>query len=122
MVKSVIILCEDGPFGKNSVEESIRMAAGLLAVGDIEDVKVILLRDSVYFLYKNLKPEVLHMDDFANIKRLVELSDLEIYVHDKALELAGIKPSDLILHDNLKIVGFKEVSQLVLEADISFKY
>jgi len=122
MVKSVIILCEDGPFGKNSVEESIRMAAGLLAVGDIEDVKVILLRDSVYFLYKNLKPEVLHMDDFANIKRLAELSDLEIYVHDKALELAGIKPSDLILHDNLKIVGFKEVSQLVLEADISFKY
>jgi len=122
MVKSVIILCEDGPFGKNSVEESIRMAAGLLAVGDIEDVKVILLRDSVYFLYKNLKPEVLHMEDFANIKRLAELSDLEIYVHDKALELAGIKPSDLILHDNLKIVGFKEVSQLVLEADISFKY
>jgi len=122
MVKSVIILCEDGPFGKNSVEESIRMAAGLLAVGDIEDVKVILLRDSVYFLYKNLKPEVLHMDDFANIKRLVELSDLQIYVHDKALELAGIKPLDLILHDNLKIVGFKEVSQLVLEADISFKY
>ena len=122
MVKSVVILCEDGPFGKNSVEESIRMAAGLLAVGDIEDVKVILLRDSVYFLYKNLKPEVLHIDDFANIKRLAELSDLEIYVHDKALELAGIKPSDLILHDNLKIVGFKEVSQLVLEADISFKY
>jgi sulfur relay (sulfurtransferase) DsrF/TusC family protein len=122
MVKSVVILCEDGPFGKNSVEESIRMAAGLLAVGDIEDCKVILLRDAVYFLNKNLKPKALHMDDFSNIKRLIELSDLEIYVHDEALEFAGIEPSELILNDNVKIITIKEISKIILESDISFKY
>jgi len=122
MVKSVIILCEDGPFGKNSVEESIRMAAGLLAVGDIEDSKVILLSDAVYFLDKNLKPEVLRMDDFANIKRLIELSDLQIYVHDNALDFAGIKASDLILPDNVKIIDIKQISKLVLEAEMCFKY
>ena len=122
MVKSVIILCEDGPFGKNSVEESIRMAAGLLAVGDIEDSKVILLSDAVYFLDKNLKPEVLRMDDFANIKRLIELSDLQIYVHDNALDFAGIKASDLILTDNVKIIDIKQISKLVLEAEMCFKY
>jgi sulfur relay (sulfurtransferase) DsrF/TusC family protein len=122
MVKSVVILCEDGPFGKNSVEESIRMAAGLLAVGDIEDCKVILLRDAVYFLNKIIKPEALHMDDFSNIIRLIELSDLEIYAHNEALEFAGIEPSDLILNDNVKIITIKEISKIILESDMSFKY
>jgi len=122
IVDSVVIFCENGPFGKNSVEESIRMAAGLLAVGDIEDCKVILLRDAIYFMNKNLKPEALKMDDFANIKRLIELSELKIYVHDEALEIAGMKPSDLILNDNVNIVDTNKISRLILEANMSFKY
>lgn len=115
-------MCEDGPFGKNSVVESIRMAAGLLAVGDIEDCKVLLLKDAVYFLNKNLKPEVLKMDKFENIIKLIELSELKIYIHDEALKLAGLKINDLILQDFLHIINTKEISQLVLEVDISFKY
>jgi len=122
MVNSVVILCEDSPFGKNSVVESIRMAAGILAVGDIERCKVILLRDAVYFINKNLNPDVLNMDNFTNIIRLIELSDLEIYLHDEALKAAGIEPSEFILEENLKIVGTQEISQLILDADICFKY
>lgn len=122
MVNSVVIICEDGPFGKDSIIESIRMAAGLLAVGDIEECKVILLRDAIYFLNKNLKPEVLKMDDFENIKRLMELSELEIFVHDNALENAGMKSSDLILRDNVNIVDIRKISQLISEANVSFKY
>ena len=122
MVNSVVIICEDGPFGKNSVVESIRMAAGLLAVGDIEECKVILLRDAIYFLNQNLNPEALNMNDFANIIRLIELSDLEIYVHDDALKVAGIESIDLILSDNVNVVDTKRISQLILEADMSFKY
>ena len=49
MVNSIVILCKDSPFGKNSVVESIRMAAGLLAVGDIDKCKVIFIGDAVYF-------------------------------------------------------------------------
>ncbi|MDX1798394.1 MAG: hypothetical protein R3255_07075, partial [Candidatus Lokiarchaeia archaeon] len=64
MVNSILIICEDGPFGKNSVVESIRMAAGLLAVGDVEICKVILLREAVSFLSKNLAPEALNMNNF----------------------------------------------------------
>ncbi|MFX1387814.1 MAG: DsrE family protein, partial [Promethearchaeota archaeon] len=119
MVNSVVIICEDGPFGKDSVVESIRMAAGLLAVGDIEECKVILLRDAIHFLNKNLKPEILKMDDFENIKRLMELSELEILVHDEALEIAGMKSSDLILKDNVKIVDTRKISQLISEANVS---
>jgi sulfur relay (sulfurtransferase) DsrF/TusC family protein len=122
MVNSVVIICEDGPFGKNSVVESIRMAAGILAVGDIEDCKVILLRDAANFLNKNISPKALNVDDFANIIRLIELSDLKIYVHDEALEVAGINSKDLILSDNVRIVGTMELSRLILNAEMSFKY
>ncbi len=122
LVNSIVIICEDGPFGKNSVVESIRMAAGLLAVGDVEICKVILLRDAVYFLNKNLEPEAIKMDNFNNIFRLIELSELQLYVHDEALENVGIDFSDLILQDNIKVVDIKEIAQLISNADMSFKY
>ncbi len=122
MVKSIIIICEESPIGKNSVVESIRMAAGILAVGDVENCKVILLRDSIYFLNKHLNPKAVNMDEFTDIFRLIELSNLEIYVHDEALSIAGLNPTDLILLDNVKIVDNKKISQLILEADMSFKY
>lgn len=122
MVKSVVIICEDSPFGKNSVVESIRMAAGILAVGDIEECKVVLLKDAVYFMNKNLNPNVLNMDDFSNIIRLIELSDLEIYLHDEALKSTGIEIADLFLEDNTKIVNIHQISQLILDADMTFKY
>jgi sulfur relay (sulfurtransferase) DsrF/TusC family protein len=98
------------------------MAAGLLAVGDIDDCKVLLLKDAVYFLNKNLSPEVLKVDTFENVIRLIELSDLQIYVHDEALENAGMDHNDLILQSQIKFVNFKEISQLILKADMSFKY
>ncbi|MFX1243295.1 MAG: DsrE family protein [Promethearchaeota archaeon] len=121
-MNSIVIICEDGPFGKNSVIESIRMAAGLLAVGDVEVCKVILLRDAVYFLNKNVAPEALNMDNFDNILRLIELSELEIYVHDEAIRNLGLEFNDLILEDNIKVVDIKEIAHLILNADMSFKY
>ncbi len=122
MVTSVVIICEDSPFGKNSVVESIRMAAGILAVGDIDQCKVILLKDAVYFMNKNLNSGALNVDNFTNIIRLIELSDIEIYIHDDALKAAGIEITDLILEENTKIIGTQEISQLIFEADMSFKY
>lgn len=121
MVESVVIMCEESPFGKNSVIESIRMAAGILAVGDVEDVKVIILKDAVYFFDKNLNPEALNVDKFTNVMRLIELSELEILIHDEALKIAGLEVNDLSL-ENLKIVNIQEISQLILDADMSFKY
>ncbi len=122
MVNSIVIICEDSPFGKNSAVESIRMATGLLAVGDLDDVKVVFMRDAIYFLSKNLNPQALNSDPVDNIMRLIELSDLEIYVHDDALETAGMEKSDLIQHGNLKVVDFEKISKLILEAEMSFKY
>jgi len=122
MAESIVIICEDSPIGKNSVIESIRMAAGILAVGDIENCKVILIGDAVYFLNRNLNPEVLNIDSFSDIMRLIDFSEIEIYALDEALNVAGMDRSDLIQYDNLKIVNVYEISKLILEADMCFRY
>lgn len=122
MVNSVVIICEESPFGKDSVVESFRMATGLLAVGDIEDVKIILMKDAVYFLNKRLDPVAINANEFTNIMRLIEFSEIEIFLHDKALKAAGLGPDDLITKENVNIVNLKRISQLILGADMTFKY
>ena len=98
------------------------MATGLLAVGDLGDCKVVLLKDAVYFLSKNMNPEALGVDQFTSIMRLIDLSGLEIYIHDEALNIAGLTASDLLQIENISIVNFEEISHLILNADMSFKY
>jgi len=122
MLKSVVILCEDSPIGKNSAIEAIRMGAGIMAVGDLEECKIIFMGDSVYFLSKNFDPEKVNMEIPSNIFRLMELSDLDVYVLDSALEIAGIEQSDLVEFDNVKVASIKEISKFILEADVTYRY
>jgi len=98
------------------------MGAGIMAVGDLEECKIIFMGDSVYFLSKNYDPEKVNMDIPSNIFRMMELSDLDVYVLDSALEIAGIKQSDLIDFDNLKVTSYKEVSKFILDADVTYRY
>jgi len=122
MVKSVVIICDQSPFGKNSVLESIRLGAGITAVGDIDNCKIIFLGDAVYFLNKNLKPEALNMESFLNFYRMIELADIEIYALDTALEVAAIEHSELLEFDNVNVVSLKEIAQFILEAEATFRY
>ena len=122
MVKSVVILCEDSPIGKNSAVEAIRLGAGIMAVGDLDRCKIVFMGDSVYFLSKNFDPTKVNRNAPTNIFRLMELSDLEIYVLDSALEIAGVNPSDLIEYDNVKVASMQEISKIILEADIMYRY
>jgi len=122
MVNSVVIICEESPFGKDSIVEAFRMATGLLAVGDIDYVKIILMKDAIYFLNKGLDPEAINADSFTNIMRLIDFSEIEIYLHRDALRAAGLEPNDLIVKKNVKIVDLKQISQLILGADMTFKY
>jgi len=122
MVKSVVILCEDSPIGKNSAVEAIRMGAGIMAVGDLDECKIIFMGDSVYFLSKSFDPEKVNRDAPSNIFRLMELSDLEVYALDSALKIAGINQSDLIEFDNLKVASIQEISKFIIEADVMYRY
>jgi len=98
------------------------MGAGIMAVGDLDECKIIFMGDSVYFLSKNFDPEKVNRDAPSNIFRLMELSDLEVYALDSALEIAGINHSDLIEFDNVKVANMQEISKFILEADIMYRY
>jgi hypothetical protein len=54
--------------------------------------------------------------------RLINLSDLEVFIHDEALNNAGLTATDLLPIETLKIVSFEEISQIISNADMSFKY
>ena len=122
MVKSVVIICEDSPIGKNSAVEAIRMGAGIMAVGDLDECKIVFMADSVYFLSKNFDPERVNREPPSNIFRLMELSDLDVYVLDSALKVAGIKDSDLIEYDNISVVSMQEISEIIINADVTYRY
>jgi len=122
MVKSVVILCEDSPIGKNSAVEATRMGAGIMAVGDLDECKIVFMGDSVYFLSKYFDPERVNREAPSNIFRLMELSDLDVYALDSALEIAGIKDSDLRDYDNVKVASMQEISKFILEADVTYRY
>lgn len=122
MVKSVVIICEDSPIGKNSNVEAVRMGAGITVMGDIQDCKIVFMGDSVYFLSKNVKPEAINMDDNSNIYRMMELSDITIFALDTALEIAGLDPSDIVDYENVKITSLRDIAQMILEADVIYRY
>ncbi|MFX0057356.1 MAG: DsrE family protein [Candidatus Hodarchaeota archaeon] len=122
MVKSVVIICEDSPIGKNSNVEAIRMGAGITVMGDIEDCKIVFMGDAVYFLNKHLKPEAVNMDDNSNIYRMMELSDITIFALDSALETAGLTLSDIVDFENVKVVDAKDVARMLLEADATYRF
>jgi sulfur relay (sulfurtransferase) DsrF/TusC family protein len=122
MVKSVVIICEDSPIGKNSAVEAIRMGAGIMAVGDLDECKIIFMGDAVYFLSKHFDPEKVNREAPSNIFRMMELSDLEVYALDSALETAGIKDSDLIEYDNVRVASMQEISKIIFEADLMYRY
>ena len=122
MIKSVVIICEDSPMGKNSATESIRLGAGLTVLGDIQECKIIFMGDSVYFLSKNFNPEVLNMESMDSIYRMLELSDIKIFTLDSALNHAGISPDDLIDFEMVNIATIKEISNYISQADAIFRY
>lgn len=78
--------------------------------------------DAVYFLSKKLNPEVIHMESVENIHRMIEMSDIEIFALDTALENAGIKRDELINFENVKIANIEEISDFIIQADTIFRY
>ncbi|MFX0012890.1 MAG: DsrE family protein [Candidatus Hermodarchaeota archaeon] len=122
MVKSVVIICEDSPIGKNSAIEAIRMGSGITAVGDLDECKIIFMGDSIYFLSKHFEPERLNIEIPSNIFKLMELSDIEVYALDSALASAGIKEKDLVEFNNVRVANIQEISKFILEADVTYRY
>jgi sulfur relay (sulfurtransferase) DsrF/TusC family protein len=122
MVESVLIISDQSPIGKNSAAEAIRIASGFVALGEYIDCKIVFMGDAVYILNKNANPEAVGLDNLDEVLEMADLSDLELYVIDSALSEAGLTKDDLIEYENLKIINIEELTNLIEEAQTSFRF
>lgn len=122
MVNSTLIICDRSPIGKNSANEAIRIATGFAALGEIIDTKVVFMGDAVYLLNKNTDPTAVGMDSLSETFEMADLSDLELFAEETSLTDAGMTRDDLIEFENLKVINFKELSDLMEEADTIFRF
>ncbi len=122
MIKSVVIIVDQSPVGKNSAREALRLAAGFLGLGEEIDCKVVLMGDAVYFVNKNADPTVVGVDSFEEPLEMGDLSDLEIYILDTGLEDAGLTEADFVEYENLKVIDIVNLAKLIANADTSFRF
>jgi len=122
MVESVVIICDKSPIGVNSAAETIRLGSGFVALGEDIDCKVIFMGDSVYLLNKNADPTAMGMDSMDETLEMADLSDLELCLLDSALEEAGLTEDDLIEYENLSIIDLEELTNIIANANTSFRY
>jgi sulfur relay (sulfurtransferase) DsrF/TusC family protein len=122
MVESVVIITDQSPVGKNSAAEAIRIGSGFVALGEYIKCQVIFTGDAVYLLNKNAVPNALGMDANDEVLEIAELSDLELYIIDTDLKNAGMTEDDLIEYESLKIITVGELSDLIDQADVCFRF
>jgi sulfur relay (sulfurtransferase) DsrF/TusC family protein len=122
MVESVVLISDQSPIGKNSAIEAIRIGSGFTALGEYIDCKIVFSVDAVYLFNKNCNPEAVGMDPLAEVLEMADLSDLEVFLIDSALIDAGLSKDDLIEYENLKIIGYEELTNLIANADTCFRF
>ncbi|MHA2008398.1 MAG: DsrE family protein [Promethearchaeota archaeon] len=122
MIGSVVVISDQSPIGKNSAIEAIRIGSGFTALGEHIDCKIVLTGNAVYLFNKNCNPEAVGMDSLEEVLEITELSDLEVYIIESALKDAGMSKEDLIEYENLKVINYDELADLIMDADTTFRY
>jgi len=122
MVESVVIISDQSPIGRNYAIEAIRIGSGFTALGEYIDCKVVFMGDAIYLFNKNSKPETVGLDPLTEVLEMAELSDLEVYLIESALTDAGLSKDDLIEYENLKIINYNELAELIANADTCFRF
>lgn len=122
MVESVVVISDVSPIGRNSAVEAIRIGSGFTALGEYIDCKIVLTGDAVYLFNKHCNPEVVGMDPLAEVLEMADLSDLEVYLIDSALKEAGFREEDLVEYENLKVINYDDLAELISNADTCFRY
>jgi sulfur relay (sulfurtransferase) DsrF/TusC family protein len=122
MVESVVVITDQSPVGKNSAAEAIRIGSGFVALGEYVNCQVVFTGDAVYLLNKNAVPNAIGMDPNDEVLEIADLSDLELYIIDTDLKNAGMTEDDLIEYESLKVITVEELSDLIDQADLTFRY
>lgn len=122
MVESVVIISDQSPIGRNSTVEAIRIGSGFTALGEFIDCKIVFTGDAVYLFNKACNPEVVGMDPLTEVLEMADLSDLEVYIIESALIDAGLTKADMIDYENLKIIDYDDLTDLIANADTCFRF
>ncbi|MFW9896942.1 MAG: DsrE family protein [Candidatus Thorarchaeota archaeon] len=122
MVESVVVISDQSPIGKNSAIEAIRIGSGFTALGEFIDCKIVLTGNAVYLFNKSCNPEAVGMDSLEEVLEMADLSDLEVYIIESALKEAGMSKEDLIEYENLKVINYDELVELIESADTTFRF
>ncbi|MFX1346851.1 MAG: DsrE family protein [Promethearchaeota archaeon] len=122
MINSVVVISDQSPIGRNSAIEAIRIGSGFTALGEYIDCKVVLTGDAVYLFNKFCNPEAVGMDPLTEVLEMADLSDLEVYIIESALIEAGLSKDDLIEYENLKFIDYDGLTELIAEADTTFRF
>ncbi|MFX1295575.1 MAG: DsrE family protein [Promethearchaeota archaeon] len=122
MVESVVIISDQSPIGKNSAIEAIRIGSGFTALGEFIDCKIVFAGDAVYLFNKNCNPEAVGMDPLTEVLEMADLSDLEVYIIESALNDAGLTKADMNDYEKLKIIDYDELTDLISNADTCFRF
>lgn len=121
MVKSVLIICDKSPFGTNSANEAIRISSGLIGLGAGVRSQVIFMGDAVMFMNKNLKPELIGMDNLAEGLEMADLTELPMVLVKEDMAERGLQKEDLINYSKIEIIRSEELPKIALEFDVIFK-
>lgn len=121
MVKSVTIICDQSPIGKNFAAESIRLGSGLISLSDIE-CRVVFRDDAVLFLSKSLNPEAVSMDSFSRIFKLMKLADLKVLVLEESLKKSGLDHSDLMEYEHLQLINTEDLAEIIQNSEVSLRF
>ena len=122
MVESVVVITDQSPIGKNSAAEAIRIGSGFVALGEYVNCQVVFTGDAVFLLNKNANPQAVGMDSNDEVVEIADLSDLELYIIDTDLKNAGMTEDDLIEYESLKVITVEELSELIDQADLAFRF
>lgn len=121
MVKSVLILCDKGPFGTNSACEAVRLGSGFIGLGEDVDCKVAFMGDAVLSMRNNLKAEQIGLDSLEEALEMADLTDMEIILIKEDMNERGLKKEDIVEYENVSIVSIKDFSDIIKEFDTVFK-
>jgi sulfur relay (sulfurtransferase) DsrF/TusC family protein len=122
MVESVVVISDQSPIGRNSAIEAIRIGSGFTALGEYIECKIVLTGNAVYLFNKSCNPEAVGMDSLEEVLEMADLSDLEVYIIESALSDAGMSEEDLIEYENLKVINYDELADLIGDADTTFRF
>jgi len=116
-MESVCIICDKSPFGSNTANEALRLAAGFLALGDTLQCKLILVNDAVLLVKKGLNSEKIGTDSMAEPIEMIELTEMPIAVIKEDLKARGIEDNEILEIPTIQQIGAADIPAILSSFD-----